>query len=386
SVSQFRRLASKVTSPAFGPAKCQWEIALYPDGQGATRGTHIGIFLDVVKSDHELRLADAYSRPILSFRISVLRKGVSDDILAAKERDPFNADGFGAGFMHPKSWGWAAFLPVAKLDEALTPSGAIVVQAEVVWHAPAEVSAFLDRLSANAAATAVSNERLLFSDVMSDVVFLAPDFVVDSYGGEFGAAGTNEESCDVEGEEDADRSSLIPPSAPPTPTRREPRVVAIPAHRAILASRSDYYLAMFTSGLIDSSSTGPSGPAVVRVTDFSAASIRWMLEFLYTGGIRHKPTTRAQRYELLRLADRYQLGGLHDHIASLICDADLTLETMTEILELGDRYGSASPALRTACLGFIRDNAAKLKASESFKAWVRSTDRRDLLLELFTLL
>ncbi|KAJ3328747.1 hypothetical protein HDU76_009360 [Blyttiomyces sp. JEL0837] len=197
-IPHFRRHTAKISSPVFGPSSCQWELSLYPEGHGPTRGTHIGLFLDVVKSDTEKSQGDQYSRPLLSFKLSILRRGNRDaEPVVHKERDPANGDGFGNGFSHPRSWGWAAMLPVNRLGEALTGEGTLVVYGEVVWQGPGEISGLLGRV----ARCWPSGRRLLFCDVLSDVVFLAKEVCEsDEEEEEVGDHGDDED----DGEEDED--------------------------------------------------------------------------------------------------------------------------------------------------------------------------------------
>ena len=111
-----------------------------------------------------------------------------------------------------------------------------------------------------------------------------------------------------------------------------------------------------------------------------------MLEFLYTGRLSTPPCDLSSRSELIRLSDRYQLPGLHNYVGAMILEKDLNLDVALEILELADVYCSTSVELKNACLGFVRENIGKLKGREGFREWVRGTERRDLLVELFALM
>ncbi|KAI8927004.1 hypothetical protein BC831DRAFT_454176 [Entophlyctis helioformis] len=504
-----------------GPPSCPWELSLYPEGNGTTRGTHIGLFLDVVKSEAERQRGAAWSRPILSFKLSILRRSAAaaggggggasgGGALVVKERTPNNGQGYGAGFSHPRSWGWAAMIAMARLGEALGPDDTLVVMGEVAWQQRAELSSLLDAASEPRRHDLPDCGDLLFSDWLSDVKFVVDvqpaaqqqilgcdggdggDLVAthgldddgggdddeqqeeeeerDVYGGLAGSAGSDMEDGDTatarvsagaavsdqlgsaraaeaqtaeaqtaaargsvavaaaqgdevdDGPSDSDMvehsnsssTTSLPTAAHLASTsslattasmaesaagaavfgkaKRRTETITIPAHRAILASRSDYFAAMFRSVCAEGSNSTLTGTCplppctIVQVVDFTPSDVRYMLEYIYRGKLARIPEHYAERAQLIRLADRYQLPGLHSYMGALIMDKDVTEETCLDVLELAQMYSSVSLNLKTACLGFVRENIAKLKDRPYFKEWVRSTEQRDLIVDLLSLM
>ncbi|KAI9009435.1 hypothetical protein BC832DRAFT_551203 [Gaertneriomyces semiglobifer] len=475
-IPNFRRQTNKIVSPTFGPASCTWELSLYPEGHGTTRDTHMGLFLDVVKTEAETSLGDQWTRPILNFRLSVMKKGTREAVVV-KEREPAGQEGFGRGFTHPRSWGWAALLPLSRLSEAVDGNGTMTVCAEVTWMGRAELVKLLERGRDQA-----REGSLLFKWVLADVRFavrkrqLSDSRGMDRHGGCSRQPGDHtgngslfdvpHDDDDGDENDDDDEDLMSSPaddasaSSPPTrrplstasstssvslpcltistttsPSTTKPRTLTppahtrtdhpssldapttpiddlhydiIPAHRAILASRSDYFTGMFTSGLLESSTSNSfnsstSSPShntnntnnlpTILIHDFDPLTIRCMLQFLYTSTIPPPTTTQTSSRipfstlcQLIRLADLYILPSLHVHVTALLLEHDLSHSTILQLLELGDTYSNVSTGLKRACLGYVREHLKELRGMEEWRAWVASGRAGRVLVEVFDVL
>jgi hypothetical protein len=101
--------------------------------------------------------------------------------------------------------------------------------------------------------------------------------------------------------------------------------IRIPAHRAVLAASSSYFRALFTSSMLDASSSEIEIPGIR-----SPQTFRLLIEFLYTGKIANPaPSDDPNVAPSAELAD--QILG---------------------VLELADMY--AVEVLHSACIAFLR--------------------------------
>ena len=120
---------------------------------------------------------------------------------------------------------------------------------------------------------------------------------------------------------------------------------AFKAHKCILSSQSEYFQAMFESGMQEDSTN------VVVIKDFSPEVFQKALHFLYTGW-KHKNSDFGRAISLLPLADKYRLSDLAKDCVDKIklCIAADTVEKALLIavqLNQADLKSSAFSFLKT---------------------------------------
>lgn len=341
-IPNFRRVSQKTTSPVFGPKDCQWELTLYPVSSNSGRPSHIGLFLDCAVNAAEL---SNISRPIDSFMLQICKRN-SNEPLIIKERTPRNTDGFGVGYSHPKSWGWASMLPVESLEDILGVEDTVTIVGQVVWHGQCKLMELV-----RASTSPIPRQTSIFmSQWCSDVQFVF-------------------QSC-INGGESSDNQA-----------ESNSRHI-IHAHKAVLASASDYFYAMFHSNCLEGHDSPASSASVVEITNFSANAIHEMLNFIYNSALSEKSESFEARVELLHLADCYMLHGLHAHIGTLMMQNDITDENCLEILELSHQYSSTSKIFKHACLEYCIDCIGQLKKTRQLNQWIMTTACRELIAEI----
>ena len=136
---------------------------------------------------------------------------------------------------------------------------------------------------------------------------------------------------------------------------------AIGAHRCILRARSPVFKAMLAQQDMKEAKEG-----VVEIEDASFEGVWSMIKFMYTDCVYYynrvpssdskdqKAVSKVQyNLELLRLADRYQIGALLGTCERYL-SRKLTTEDVADILLEADLCSAA--ALKRACLAFLQAN------------------------------
>jgi hypothetical protein len=124
----------------------------------------------------------------------------------------------------------------------------------------------------------------------------------------------------------------------------------IPAHRALLCARSEYFRDMFGSGMRESATS-----AVIPIADMKFDVFRAVLEFLYSGC----PTlTDANAFDLLKAADLFRLDSLKD-LASRVLIRLVSIHNLQRMYTLADQFNAGK--LKSSLIKYARRNATLLQ-------------------------
>eukprot|EP01039_Chlorochromonas_danica_P002160 gene2160-2358_t len=147
---------------------------------------------------------------------------------------------------------------------------------------------------------------------------------------------------------------------------------SIPAHKAILSARSEYFEAMFrVGGMIESS-------LKEIIISHEASNFKRLLEFIYTNDVRDLATISPEEViSLLVMANEYLLSDLR-----VICEkraaAIISVENIGKLLLLS--AGHNASVLRDACGDFVQKNRSQLAVDPSFRQDVEANPELGLLL------
>uniref|UniRef100_A0A915D2D2 Speckle-type POZ protein n=1 Tax=Ditylenchus dipsaci TaxID=166011 RepID=A0A915D2D2_9BILA len=131
------------------------------------------------------------------------------------------------------------------------------------------------------------------------------------------------------------------------------------AHKAILASRSPVFQAMFAHGMSECQNDR------VRIDDIEPEVLKEMLRFMYTGGAPH---LERMADELLAAADKYQLERLKVMCEQALC-LSLTNDNACETLILADLHSAEH--LKMQSIEFINLHANEVMESDGWKILVK---------------
>jgi len=130
---------------------------------------------------------------------------------------------------------------------------------------------------------------------------------------------------------------------------------SIYAHKIILSARSNYFKAMFNSGMCESESSK------ITITDFKYSTIESLIKFLYSVKTEINDDLN-ELIELYRAADKYQLESLMSYIHQSICSR-ITCQNACSILS--EIY--CFPRLEKSCLEFIAQHLSTIYSTPDFR-------------------
>jgi len=128
----------------------------------------------------------------------------------------------------------------------------------------------------------------------------------------------------------------------------------IHGHRVILASRSEYFASLYSSGMTDSKTKE------IIITTYSYAAFRELIRFIYTDECQAGPQLAA---ELLSAAEYYRLNRLKA-LMELLLSRSIDIENACLILEIAHYYGAKQ--LKLASLEFILGHYEIISKTNNF--------------------
>ena len=129
-------------------------------------------------------------------------------------------------------------------------------------------------------------------------------------------------------------------------------------HKAILASRSPVFLAMFEANMKEKETN------TVAIDDFKAKVVAEMLNFIYTGNVSSQDTLSEIAAELLAAADKYQLDILKSICEEGLCSI-LKVTNCVEYLVLGNMYQTFK--LKRMALSLVVENVDSITETDVIK-------------------
>ena len=122
--------------------------------------------------------------------------------------------------------------------------------------------------------------------------------------------------------------------------------VVFPAHKVILAGRSEVFKTLLSSGLEEVKS------GVIHVTDMTASDFEIILRYLYTGKVNEQKLDCDLLLKIVHGAEKYGLGELKNYCFGKLA-GDINDETAGAVAIAAHLYG-AGEAAKNAVQKFIR--------------------------------
>ncbi|XP_022877708.1 BTB/POZ domain-containing protein At1g55760-like isoform X1 [Olea europaea var. sylvestris] len=146
---------------------------------------------------------------------------------------------------------------------------------------------------------------------------------------------------------------------------------SIPAHRAVLASRSPVFRSMFSHDLKEKEMSA------VNISDMSVEACQAFLSYLY-GNIENEQFL-THRLPLLRAADKYDISDLKEACHESLLE-DIDTRNVLERLQNASLY--QLPKLKTSCMRYLVKFGKIYDIRDDFNAFIQFADR-ELIAEIF---
>ncbi|KAA3464587.1 BTB/POZ domain-containing protein isoform X1 [Gossypium australe] len=137
---------------------------------------------------------------------------------------------------------------------------------------------------------------------------------------------------------------------------------SIPAHRALLAARSEIFRNMLDS---DGCKAPPSDSDTITLPELNTEELESLLEFLYSGNLGWDKLEK-HVYSLFLAADKYEIPYLQDFCERYMLSS-LNASNVLEILEISDVC--SNKALKEIALNFIIRNMEDIVFSPKYEVF-----------------
>lgn len=147
--------------------------------------------------------------------------------------------------------------------------------------------------------------------------------------------------------------------------------VKFPAHKVILASRSQVFDAMFQHDMKESQTN------IVHIENIEPAILSDMLQYMYTGSVNDFYVEKA--ISLYPVADKYFLEELKKWCLDIMLES-LKVENVCQIALLADLH--PDPKLKEATFNMFRNCTSEIFKRKEWQDLVYDTDRRALVSDI----
>ncbi|KAJ3043700.1 hypothetical protein HDV00_004473 [Rhizophlyctis rosea] len=314
------KVEKTMRSKTFGPVESRWRISIYFRPKNGRKEAAVSIQCTAVKSSKELKMGSKWSRVVNVLEISLVHQALKDLSKRAETTKVLKGGGEDLGT------GWK--FSMAEFEEYLSPEGSLTVKVKVEWES---APSYVER-----PAFSFPFNYLLFNKLLADVTLRVRD------------PSSTDQGTDL------------------------------PAHKVVLASRSEYFRAVFSSSLTGSTTTTPTDkptpttPITLDLTEFPLPTINSLLEFMYCNYLtQHQPTDLTSRLDLIRAADYYQMEDLHLLAANQIIEKDLNMLTAMRIGSWANMYRGVCGVLADKVKEYVAARWDEFMRSEEFRGTVK---------------